>query len=181
MSNVMQEQFGASAASVALVNELQQALYREARMLDGERYDDWVAMLADDLHYHMPSIATRYRADKTDQIGDLNRAALYNDSREDIKKRLGRLATGTAWSEDPATRFTHLISNVEVELTSNDDEYRVYSAFLVYRSRNECDQDTLIGNRVDLWRRTPQGLKLARRLILLKQNLLMSKNLNMYL
>ena len=181
MNAVMQEPVKLPAPSVELLCEIQQTLYREARLLDAERYDEWVAMLTEDLHYHMPGIETRYRRDKTDQVGDLKRMAYYNDSLDDLNKRLRRLKTGTAWSEDPATRYVHLIGNVEVEHTQKAHEYKVYSTFMAYRCRNERDQDTLYGNREDLWRRTSQGLQLARRLIVLKQNVLLSKSLNIYL
>lgn len=182
MNAAVMDPIGAAKAPGAdLVCELQQVLYREARLLDYERYDDWVAMLTEDLHYHMPGIGTRYRRDPTDQVGDLTRMAYYNDSLDDLKKRLRRLKTGTAWSEDPATRYVHLIGNVEVELTDRPTEYKVYSTFYAYRSRNERDEDSLVGHREDIWRRTTDGLKLARRLILLRQNVLLSKNLNIYL
>lgn len=167
--------------SLELISEIEQTLYREARLLDNERYGDWVQILAEDLHYHMPGIETRYRRDPTEQVRDLRRMAFYNDSLSDLKKRLARLETGTAWSEDPATRYTHLITNIEVELMDSPHEYRVYSNFYAYRNRNERDQDSLIGNREDVWRRTAGGLKLARRLIILKQSVLLSKNLNIYL
>ena len=180
MNAVMQENANALVPSPELMCEIQQVLYREARLLDAERYDEWVTMLTEDLHYHMPGIETRYRRDKTDQMGDLKRMAYYNDSLDDLNKRLRRLKTGTAWSEDPATRYVHLIGNVEVEYTANPQEYKVYSTFVAYRCRNERDQDTLYGNREDIWRRTPAGLKLAKRLIVLKQNVLLSKNLNIY-
>lgn len=181
MNAVIQEAVKQPLPSVELLSEIQQTLYREARLLDAEAYDEWVTMLTDDLHYHMPGIETRYRRDTTDQVGDLKRMAYYNDSLEDLNKRLRRLKTGTAWSEDPATRYVHLIGNVEVEHTSKANEYKVYSTFLAYRCRNERDQDTLYGNREDIWRRTTHGLQLARRLIVLKQNVLLSKNLNIYL
>lgn len=167
--------------ALELAHALEQTLYREARMLDDENYIEWVAMLADDLHYHMPGIETRYRRDKTDQVGDFTRMAYYNDGLDEIKKRLARLETGTAWSEDPATRYTHIVTNVEVELTDNEGEFRVYSNFLAYRNRNERDEDTLIGRRTDIWRQTADGFQLSKRLIILKQNILLSKNLNVYL
>lgn len=166
---------------VDLVNEVQQTLYREARLLDEERYDEWVQMLTHDIHYYMPGLETRYRRDKVDQVHDLTRMAYYNDTLADLNKRLARLKTGTAWSEDPATRYVHLITNIEVEHTDNPDELCVYSNFLAYRNRNERDQDTLLGMRVDLWRRVGGGLRLARRRIMLKQSVLLSKNLNVYL
>ena len=184
MGNPVEQKKMASAPALVSLDEqryVEQALYREARFMDCERYDDWVEMLADDLHYYMPGVETRYRRDKTDQIHDLNRMAYYNDTREDIKKRLMRLKTGTAWSEDPATRYLHLVSNVEVEATDRSNEYRVYSSLLVYRNRNERDEDTLMASREDIWRREDGHMKLVKRLILLKQNVLLSKNLNVYL
>ncbi|AJP48209.1 3-phenylpropionate dioxygenase [Rugosibacter aromaticivorans] len=167
--------------NLEIIKTIEQTLYREARLLDQERYKEWVGMLTDDIHYHMPGIETRYRRDKTEQVHDLTRMAFYNDNLEDLKKRLRRLETGTAWSEDPATRYTHLITNIEVVPTEKEDEVLVYSNFLAYRNRNEKDQDTLIGNREDIWRKTAEGYKLAKRLIILKQNVLLSKNLNIYL
>ncbi|WP_333825453.1 3-phenylpropionate/cinnamic acid dioxygenase subunit beta [Pinisolibacter sp.] len=181
MNQLAQKIAPLSAPAVDLVVEIQQVLYREARLLDAERYDEWVEMLAPDLHYFMPNMETRYRADKSNIIADLKRAAYFNDNREDMLKRLDRLKTGTAWSEDPATRFTHLIGNVEVELTETESEYRVYSAFLLCRGRNESDEDIQVGKRKDLWRRTPDGLKLVQRTIHLNQNTLLSKNLNAFL
>lgn len=180
---VEQKKMAPMPMSVSLEEQrdVEQAIYREARFLDCERYDDWVAMLADDLHYYMPGIETRYRRDKTDQIHDLNRMAYYNDNLDDIKKRLLRLKTGTAWSEDPATRYLHLVSNVEVEKADKPSEYRAYSNLLVYRNRNERDEDTLLASREDIWRREGERLKLVKRFILLKQNVLLSKNLNVYL
>ncbi len=167
--------------NLELIKTIEQTLYREARLLDQERYKEWVGMLTEDIHYHMPGIETRYRRDKTEQVHDLSRMAFYNDNLEDLKKRLRRLESGTAWSEDPATRYTHMITNIEVVPTEKEDEVLVYSNFLAYRNRNEKDQDTLIGNREDIWRKTAEGYKLTKRMIILKQNVLLSKNLNVYL
>jgi len=171
---------GNGTASVEEIKELEQRIFREARILDDELYEEWFDMMTEDIHYFMPGIETRYRKDKTDQLNDTSRMAYYNDNKEEIKKRLARLETGTAWSEDPATRYCHLITNVEVETTDNSDEYLVYSNFLVYRNRVERDEDTLIGSRKDIWRREKGILKLAKRRIVLKQSVLISKNLNVY-
>jgi ethylbenzene dioxygenase beta subunit len=168
-------------ASLELTHALTQTLYREARLLDDEDFAGWVKMLAEDLHYHMPGIETRYRRDKTNQISDLTRMAYYNDNLDEIKKRLSRLETGTAWSEDPATRYTHIITNVEVEYTETHGEYRVFSNFYAYRNRNERDEDSLVGNRVDIWREAGGAFQLVRRRIILKHNVMLSKNMNIYL
>lgn len=168
------------SASMEVTFELERVLYREARLLDAERYDEWLEMLAEEIHYFMPVIEARYRKDNTDQIGDLSRMAYYNDNLTELKQRLARIKTGTAWSEDPATRFLHVITNVEVEEAESEGEYKVYSNFVAYRNSKERDHDMQQGSREDLWRRTENGFQLVKRLIVLKQNVLTSKNMNIY-
>ncbi|HEY9413494.1 MAG TPA: 3-phenylpropionate/cinnamic acid dioxygenase subunit beta [Pseudonocardia sp.] len=167
--------------TLELIKELEQTLYREVRLLDQERHDEWMEMLAEDLHYHMPGIETRYRRDKTETLHDLSRMCYYNDDKSTIQLRVDRLKTGTAWSEDPPTRYAHLITNIEVEPTERPEEYRVYSNFYAYRSRNERDEDTLVGSREDLWRREGDRFVLVKRFILPKWSVLLSKNLNVFL
>lgn len=168
--------------SLELLKEVEQTLYREARLLDTEQFETWVEMLAEDIHYFMPSVENRYRSDSTDTTADLSRMAFYNDDIAMIRTRVARLRTGTAWSEDPPTRYTHLITNIEVELTDRPDEYRVHSNFYSYRNRNERDEDVLVGRREDLWRRDPEGrLVLAKRVITPTWSVLPGKNLNVFL
>ena len=37
-----------------LEREVEQFLYMEAELLDDRRYNDWIELIADDIHYHMP-------------------------------------------------------------------------------------------------------------------------------
>ena len=37
-----------------LQHEVEQFLYHEARLLDERKFDDWLALLTDDIHYWMP-------------------------------------------------------------------------------------------------------------------------------
>jgi ethylbenzene dioxygenase beta subunit len=92
-----------------------------------------------------------------------------------------RTETGTSWSEDPATRSAHVITNIEVELTDNPDEFTVYSLTTVHRNINEDEEHTMIGHRTDLIRRVNGELKLAKRKIILDQNIFKNKSLNVYL
>ena len=46
------------------LHQVEQFLYREARLLDHERWDDWLALMAEDIHYWMPTMENRRRADK---------------------------------------------------------------------------------------------------------------------
>lgn len=178
---------GASMSSAAheavtpeLVVEIEQFLYREARILDEERWEDWLELLTEDIHYWMPRIRARFRRDRRPdhRAGD---SAYFDEDLRSLKIRIARFRSGTAWAEDPPTRHTHLISNVEVRPGDRAGEYRVHSAFVNFRGRNEVDTDTLIGRREDVLRRVDGALRIARRKVLLPQAVLLSKNLNVFL
>ncbi len=169
----------ATVASLELINEVQQFLYREARLQDTEKFRDWLDMLTEDLHYWMPYRYQRYR--KNEKEPSIYDTAYYNDSLEDLKRRILRTETGTCWSEDPATRIAHVVTNIEVELTDNPEEFRVYSLVTVHRNMNEDEEHSMVGHREDLIRREQGRLKLAKRKIILDQNIFMNKSLNVYL
>lgn len=164
-----------------LVFEAEQFLYREARLLDAERYEEWLGLMTEDIHYWMPGIQARYRRDKTPRI-DPKRMALFDDDMLNMRRRVTRFLDATAWAEDPPTRSCHTISNVEVELTAREDEYKVYSTFINCRGRNETEEYWLAGRRTDMLRRAGDGsLRLASREIVMTQTVLLSKNLNVFL
>ena len=39
---------------MVLKSEVEEFLYAEADLLDSRRFDDWLELLADDIHYWMP-------------------------------------------------------------------------------------------------------------------------------
>ena len=71
------------------------------------------------------------------------------------------------------------MTNIRIEPTSDADEYAVRSNFLVYRNRLEDEVDIWVGERQDLLRRlAPPAWQIARRTIILDQNVVLSKNLS---
>jgi 3-phenylpropionate/cinnamic acid dioxygenase small subunit len=83
-----------------------------------------------------------------------------------------------AWAEDPPSRTRHLITNIEVEAGDTASELKVYSNYVVYRSRAETEQDFYVGAREDVLRRVGETWKIARRTIILDQNVLLAKNVS---
>ena len=57
-----------------------------------------------------------------------------------------------AWAEDPPSRTRHLIGNLVVESRDSGD-VQAKTAFLVYRSHLETDQQLFAGSREDVLRR----------------------------
>jgi len=54
------------------------------------------------------------------------------------------------------------------------------SRFLIYRNRVETETDLLVGKREDTLRRTDDSWLIARRKIILDQNVLLTKNLTFF-
>jgi 3-phenylpropionate/cinnamic acid dioxygenase small subunit len=175
-----------------LIREVEQFLYREARLLDERRFDEWLQLFADDVRYSMSGRANRYpRSSKAiaildperyrdDDISRDDELTLFDETKETLKGRVARLATGMAWAEDPPSRTRRLVTNVEVEAGEAAGEIKVYSNFLVYRSRAEREEDFYVGARADVLRQTRGSWKIARRRLVLDQNVLSAKNISVF-
>ena len=50
------------APGSVLYGEIVEFLYREAELLDSNRFGDWLGLLAEDIHYVMPVRTTQFRA-----------------------------------------------------------------------------------------------------------------------
>jgi 3-phenylpropionate/cinnamic acid dioxygenase small subunit len=177
-----------------VLREVEQFLYREARLLDERRFAEWLGLLTDDIHYWMAGRSNRYpRRSKAISILDPDRyveddmpradqLALYDENKQTLISRVERLDTGMAWAEDPPSRTRHLITNVEVEPVSGPVplEVAAFSNFIVYRSRAETEQDFYVGARRDRLRRYDGEWKLAERKVVLDQNVLLAKNVSIF-
>jgi len=175
-----------------VLREIEQFLYREARLLDERRFQEWLELFADDLRYWMVGRANRYpKFSKAiaildparyveDDLGNEDELAILDETKETLVARVARLGTGMAWAEDPPSRTRHLIANIEVEETGSPSEVTVYSNFIVYRSRGETEQDFYVGARRDLLRRVDDAWKIARRRLVLDQNVLSAKNVSVF-
>ncbi|WP_055523923.1 3-phenylpropionate/cinnamic acid dioxygenase subunit beta [Streptomyces graminilatus] len=168
--------------------EVEQFYYEEAALLDEGRYADWLDLLADDLDYWMPTRTNRLRRQQALSVAARGEAAFYDETKESLAWRIRRFDSGMAWAEDPPSRTRHLITNVMVRhvdpadhegFTEND--LCVGSAFLVYRNRLEREENVFAGGRTDILRKAADGrLQIARRTILLDQNILQAKNISTF-
>jgi len=175
-----------------VTREVEQFLYREARLLDERRFHEWLELLTDDIRYWMGSRSNRYpKSSKAIAILDPDRyveddltkedeLAILDETKRTLGARVARLDTGMAWAEDPPSRSRHLITNIEVEPGDAASEIKVYANFMVYRSRAETEQDFYVGARRDVLRRVAGSWKIAGRKIILDQNVLLAKNVSIF-
>lgn len=101
-------------------------LYLEARLIDAERLEEWLALYTDDCVYWLPTdVEGRDPAEiVTWEMNDRRR----------LEERVERLGTGRAYSQAPPTRTTHLYTNVEVMTADADGdrpEAHVLCQFLI--------------------------------------------------
>jgi 3-phenylpropionate/cinnamic acid dioxygenase small subunit len=151
-----------------LQREVEQFLYREARLLDGGKLAEWLDLFAEDARYWMPARETRMnRAEELRGEGEL---AIFDDDKNFLRARIERIGGGLAHAEEPPSRTRHFVSNIEVR-EADGGEIEALSNILVYQSRLERTECTYVGRREDRLRRDGAGFKIARRTIVLDQTL----------
>ena len=175
-----------------VIREVEQFLYREARMLDERRFHDWLALFTDDIHYWMGARANLYprisksinildRANyREDDLPRANELAILDETKQTLSGRVACMDTGMAWAEDPPSRTRHIITNIEVDQAGDTSELHVFSNYLVYRNRAETEEDFYVGARRDVLRRVEGALKIARRRIILDQSVILTKNVSIF-
>ncbi|HET9314849.1 MAG TPA: aromatic-ring-hydroxylating dioxygenase subunit beta [Vicinamibacteria bacterium] len=167
-------------AQQALWLELMQFYIHETWLLDERKLEKWLDLFTDDVLYFIPRRKNVLRRESHREVTPLGDLALIEDDRRYLEMRVARLDTGMAWGEDPPSRTRHLIGNLVAEPLS-DGGVKARTAFLVYRSHLETDHQLLAGSREDLLRRVDGAWKIAKRTILLDANVLLDKNLSVFL
>ena len=166
---------------VILQHEVDQFLYKEARLLDERRLEEWLDLLAEELHYWMPMRRNikfgDWDLEFTDHDTEIN---WFDEGKDILAGRIRQINTGVHWPEEPVSRFEHIVSNVEV-VGVEGDEIRVNSKFFCYQNRLQDEVNHFVGRREDLLRRDPQtGFKIVRRKIILAQNVMLPKVVNTF-
>ena len=154
-----------------------QFLVEEAALLDAADYPGWLDLITEDIRYVMPVRVTTARGAGFDSLADMGH---FDEDMYALRKRVQRLATDHAWTEDPPSRTRHFVTNVRT--FRHDDGLKVESALLLFRSRGDTrDADLLSAGRTDLLRETATGLKLARREITADEAVIRTQNLAVFL
>jgi 3-phenylpropionate/cinnamic acid dioxygenase small subunit len=110
-------------AEIGLRDAVARFLYKEARMLDEKRLEDWLALFAPECIYWVPV---------TSDGGDPRReVAISFDDRRRLEDRVFRLGLAQAWSQRPASRTVHNVGNIELFGTEDEQILMVRSAFTI--------------------------------------------------
>lgn len=154
-------------------------LVAEAALLDGRRWRAWLGLLTSDVRYVMPVQVTT-AAGVTPRAP--NTMAHFDDDLHSLTKRVERLTTDYAWTEDPPSRTRHIVSNVLTFTTESADTLRVESSLLLFRSRGDTrPPEILCAGRIDRLRASDDGYRLAERVIDVDEAVLRTQNLAIFL
>lgn len=103
---------------------IEQFIFREARLQDEHRYDDWEALWADEALYWVPAGGN----DPQTQV-----SYIY-DNRSRIAIRIRQLKTGQRHAQTPRSGLRRVISNIEI--VPGDGVVQVGSNFLLVEARH---------------------------------------------
>lgn len=152
-----------AALDLDLLKEVEQFIYREARLQDELQYEEWEALWTDDAIYWVPA--------NGDDIDPTTQMSVLFDNRSRISTRIKQLQTGKRHSQNPPSRLRRIVSNVE--LLADDDgpdgDILAGANFVIYESR-ERGVTLWAGRSEYRLRRTDDGWRMAGKKVLLVNN-----------
>lgn len=164
--------------------EVAEFLHAEADLLDSRDYEAWLGLLDDDFTLRMP-LARNVRRDQIAyEYTDEGQAAWFDEGVPTLRQRVAQLRTGIHWAEEPASRVSHLITNIRVakveQGADGQRQLHVRSRFLVHQNRGQTENNQFIGKREDVLKETPEGFRLLQRRVFLDQTVLSAKALTVF-
>lgn len=164
--------------------QAQRFLHYEADLLDHREFDNWLALLDEDITYRMPLTRNVRRDALAQEYSGKHDAAWFDEGIDTLRQRVAQIKTGIHWAEEPASRVSHLVTNIRVLDVAPDEgggeQVHVRSRFLIYQNRLQAEVNLFVGKREDVLRRRDGRWTILSREIHLDQNVLLSKALTIF-
>jgi benzoate/toluate 1,2-dioxygenase subunit beta len=141
-------------------HKVEDFLYREARLMDQHAYDEWLGLWTDDALYWIPC--------NEDDFDPERHVSIVYENKARLEDRITRLKSGVAYAQDPRSRLSRIVSNVEIE-DGNDNETMVHSTFNVTALRRGR-VDIFAGRAIHKLRSDGGSFKIAYKKVLLINN-----------
>ena len=144
------------------MSDVEQWVFREARLADEGDYDGWEALWTHDGVYWIPA--------NGDDIDPSTQMSIIFDNRSRIALRVRQLKHERRHSQNPRSRLRRLVSNVEIlEGGPDGDDIVAGANFLIYESRDRGT--TIWGGRYEYrLRRIDGAWRMARKKVMLVDN-----------
>lgn len=148
----------------SLYERVQLFLFREARLADEWRLDDWLALWAPQSLYWVPV--------NHDDVDPRRELSLIYDDRQRLELRIARIQSGMAWTQEPRSRLRRVLSNIEMESVT-DDRLEVHSNFHLNELRPSTSTSTQVvwtGHTIHHLLPAGDGFQIALKKVLLLNN-----------
>lgn len=141
--------------SLELHHRISQFLFHEASLLDDWRFRDWLAQLDEEIRYTMRTTVNAQTRDRRKGVQPPT-TRIFNDTKDQLERRIARLETGMARAEEPPSRTRHLISNCRKR---NRHPKRICreGELSALSGTKERDETFYVGTRFDKVRRLEDG------------------------
>lgn len=119
--------------------EAEDLLFREALLIDTQRFAEWLELFTPDVEFWMPA----WRDETTTtQDPDRELSLIYYKGRRNLEDRVMRLTSGLSTASSPLPRVVHQVTNV-LMLEAAEDAATVSAAFTCHRfdvrmNRTDC-------------------------------------------
>lgn len=155
-------------------------LYREARLLDDRRWEEWLGLWEADARYRMPTrrtvLPTGDPQPIAGELADDDSVWWFDETRAQISMRIEKLNTGKAWAEEPPSRTRRYVSNVEWDPATGTARSNV----LIYRGRRDNDVEWFSCGRTDQLILRSGEFRLAGREVVIDENVVAGDNLILF-
>ena len=134
------------------MNEVEAFVLREARLLDEQRYAEWLELFADDAIYWIPT--------RSDQASPHEALSIIYEPRALLAVRVERLSRAGMHVQSPPSRTVHHVSAMEIDgdrvrsalivAEWRVGEARWFAGRVIHRLRKEAGDLRIVLKRVDL-------------------------------
>ena len=137
----------------ALKAEAEAFLVNEGRLLDSGRFDEWLALFAEDGFYWVPSVP--------EQPDPFNHISIFYEDKSVLAMRVRRLTHPRAHAALPMPRTAHLIGSITAEPGDGPGIDLVCRSTVMMADYRTGDRRIWAGQQTHHLRRTPDGLRVV--------------------
>jgi 3-phenylpropionate/cinnamic acid dioxygenase small subunit len=127
-------------------------VYHEAMLLDRKRYDEWLALFAEDGRYWVPLAR--------DQVDPTSEQSIAYEDKLVLSVRVERLKAGRAFSHHPPITCQHVLQAPAVMSAARDDEVIAATPFVYVEARGD-EQTVFSGTATHRLRRAGDALAIV--------------------
>ena len=106
-----------SEIDLQLQAQVADLLYREARHVDQQRWDEWLELFTPDCEFWVPAWKGEHTPTEDPQA---EVSLVYYSTRAGLEDRVWRIRSGQSVASTPVPRTTHLVGNIRVDAVRED-------------------------------------------------------------